>query len=100
MNLNRFTQSVFACNFGLVVIKSIDLMRNKQTMENKSRVFTLDFANTRADLKAREKRRQEIADFVAWSRKEKRTRERLEIAGVIVALPALIVLIALSIFVA
>ena len=67
-------------------------------MEKKSRVFTLDFANTRADLKAREKRRQEIADFVAWSRKEKRTRERLEIAGVVVALPALIVLIALSIF--
>ena len=45
-------------------------------MEKKSRVFTLDFANTRADLKARERRRQEIADFVAWSRKEKRTRER------------------------
>ena len=40
-------------------------------MEKKSRVFTLDFANTRADLKARERRRQEIADFVAWSRKEK-----------------------------
>jgi hypothetical protein len=69
-------------------------------MEKKSRVFTLDFANTRADLRARESRRQEIADFVAWSRKQKRTRERLEIAGVIVALPALIVLIALSIFVA
>ena len=68
-------------------------------MEKKSRVFTLDFANTRADLRARERRRQEIADFVAWSRKQKRTRERLEIAGVIVALPALIVLIALSIFV-
>ena len=68
-------------------------------MEKKSRGFKLDFANTRADLKARERRRQEIADFVAWSRKEKRTRERLEIAGVIVALPALIVLIALSIFV-
>ena len=68
-------------------------------MEKKSRFFKLDFANTRADLKARERRRQEIADFVAWSRKEKRTRERLEIAGVIVALPALIVLIALSIFV-
>ena len=68
-------------------------------MEKKSRVFTLDFANTRADLKARETRRQEIAEFVAWSRKEKRTRERLEIAGVIVALPALIVLIALLIFV-
>lgn len=68
-------------------------------MEKKSRVFTLDFANTGADLRARERRRQEIADFVAWSRKQKRTRERLEIAGVIVALPALIVLIALSIFV-
>jgi hypothetical protein len=72
-------------------------------MEKKSRVFTLDFANTRADLRARERarerRRQEIADFVAWSRKQKRTRERLEIAGVILALPALIVLIALSIFV-
>ena len=69
-------------------------------MDKKNRVFTLDFANTRADLKAREKRRQEIADFVSWSRKEKRTRERLEIAGVIIALPALIVLIALSNFVA
>ena len=68
-------------------------------MEKKSRVFTLDFANTRADLRARERRRQEISDFVAWSRKQKRTRERLEIAGVIVALPALIVLIALSIFI-
>ena len=99
MNLNRFTESVFACNFGFVVINSVDLIRNKD-MEKKSRVFKLDFANTRADLKAREKRRQEIADFVAWSRKEKRTRERLEIAGVIVAMPALIVLIALSIFVA
>ena len=69
-------------------------------MEKKSRVFTLDFANTRADLKAREKRRQEIADFVAWSRKEKADARALEIAGVVVALPALIVLIALSIFVA
>jgi hypothetical protein len=99
MKLNRFTQSGFACNFGFVVISLVNLIRNKQTMENKSRVFTLAFANTRADLKAREKRRQEIADFVAWSRKEKRTRERLEVAGVVVALPALIVLIALSIFV-
>ena len=99
MNLNRFTEAVFNCNFGFVVINSVNLIRNKQTMEKKSRVFTLDFANTRADLKARERRRQEIADFVAWSRKEKRTRERLEIAGVIVALPALIVLIALLIFV-
>ena len=68
-------------------------------MDKKSRVFTLDFANTRSDLKARDHRRQEIADFVAWSRKEKRTRERLEIAGVIIALPSLIVLIALSIFI-
>jgi hypothetical protein len=68
-------------------------------MENKSRVFTLDFANTRADLKAREKRRQEIADCIERAKKEKRTRERLEVAGVVVALPALIVLIALSIFV-
>ena len=69
-------------------------------MDKKSRVFTLDFVNTRADLKARDHRRQEIADFVAWSRKEKRTRERLEVAAVIIALPSLIVLIALSIFVA
>tara|TARA_R110000803_G_scaffold155079_2_gene219821 strand:- start:1283 stop:1492 length:210 start_codon:yes stop_codon:yes gene_type:complete len=68
-------------------------------MEKRSRVFTLDFTNTRSDLKARDHRRQEIADFVAWSRKEKRTRERLEIAGVIIALPLLIVLIALSIFI-
>ena len=56
-------------------------------MDKKSRVFTLDFVNTRAD-------------FVAWRRKEKRTRERLEVAAVIIALPSLIVLIALSIFVA
>ena len=69
-------------------------------MEKKSRAFTLDFANTRADLKAREKRRQEIANFLEWEKKEKRTRERLEIAGVVVALPALIVLIAISIFLA
>jgi hypothetical protein len=69
-------------------------------MEKKSRVFKLDFANTRADLRARERRRQEIANFLEWEKKEKRTREQLEIAGVIVALPALIVLIALSIFVA
>tara|TARA_R100000951_G_C2638336_1_gene180023 strand:+ start:247 stop:456 length:210 start_codon:yes stop_codon:yes gene_type:complete len=69
-------------------------------MEKKSRVFTLDFANTRADLRARAHRRQEIADFMEWSKKEKQTRERLEILGVVVSLPALIVLIALSIFLA
>ena len=69
-------------------------------MEKKSRVFTLDFANTRADQILRAHRRQYLLDCIERDKKEKRTRERLEIAGAVVALPALIVLIALSIFVA
>ena len=69
-------------------------------MEKKSRVFTLDFANTRADQILRAHRRQRLLDCIEHAKKEKRTRERLEIAGAVVALPALIVLIALSIFVA
>ena len=68
-------------------------------MEKKSRVFTLDFANTRADQILRAHRRQHLLDCIEHAKKEKRTRERLEIAGAVVALPALIVLIALSIFV-
>ena len=69
-------------------------------MEKKSRVFKLDFANTRADQILRTHRRQHLLDCIERDKKEKRTRERLEIAGAVVALPALIVLIALSIFVA
>jgi hypothetical protein len=61
-------------------------------MEKKSTVFTLDFANTRADQILRAHRRQHLLDCIEQAKKEKRTRERLEIAGV--------VLIALSIFVA
>ncbi len=68
-------------------------------MEKKSRLFTLDFANTRADQILRAHRRQHLLDCIERDKKSKQTRERLEIAGVIVALPALIVLIALSIFV-